>query len=77
MKTFYHIENIAKHVVCRNLLLLRLIIFSILISFNSSVTASFEQLQKIGSGTMSWLFFDIYDASLSSIDGHYTLGKYP
>lgn len=40
----------------------------------SGVTA---QLKTVGKGEMSWLFMDIYQASLHSADGRYVPQKYP
>ena len=36
-----------------------------------------EKLKKVGQGTMSWLFIDIYQAALFTGNGKYQRGQYP
>lgn len=46
--------------------------------FSLSAQASLpHQLEKVGDGTMSWMFLDIYDASLFTTDGDYSSTVYP
>lgn len=52
----------------------------ILIFATLSVTTKaevFSQFQKVGNGSMSWMFIDIYDASLFTKSGRYKAGVYP
>jgi hypothetical protein len=43
----------------------------------ASVSAVTGSLKSVGQGTVSWLFIDIYQAFLFSVDGQYQPGKYP
>lgn len=73
---FYHIEITASRLRPSKAISLNIIFLLLLCSL--SVNAALpERLQKVGDGTMSWLFLDIYDASLFSFDGRYISGQYP
>jgi hypothetical protein len=50
--------------------------FALLFSYSSHATLPYG-LQKVGDGTMSWMFFDIYDASLFTTNGDYQSNIYP
>lgn len=57
-----------------NYFLLSLFILSV--SFKAGAITT-QQLQKVGQGTMSWMFLNIYDAALLTPDGNYQKGTYP
>jgi hypothetical protein len=50
--------------------------FALLFSYSSHAFMP-HQLQKVGDGTMSWLFLDLYDASLFTPSGNYQSDIYP
>jgi len=44
------------------------------VSVKSAVT---DKLNKVGEGSMSWMFIDIYKASLFTLDGDYQVNDFP
>ena len=68
-------ENLTK-IKCIKSLQFTLFIFALLFSYSSNATLP-QQLQKVGNGTMSWMFLDIYDASLFTDSGDYKADVYP
>jgi hypothetical protein len=61
----------------RNALLI--LCFTIFMLIHSSVTRAqdISSLRLVGQGAMSWMFMDIYHASLYSTDGTYQRSAYP
>ena len=42
-----------------------------------ALVTPWQQLQPVGRGEMSWLWFKLYDATLYSASGRYEPGRYP
>lgn len=56
----------------------QLFIIVFTLSFSQSLSAIPTQgLKSVGTGTMSWLFWDLYQITLYSSDGHYQNQEYP
>jgi hypothetical protein len=78
---FFHLK--AKHnKTCpvSNVLIKKLqsALFLVTLLFSFSAQARLpHQLEKVGDGTMSWMFLDIYNASLFTTDGDYSSAVYP
>ncbi|PKG38482.1 hypothetical protein [Psychromonas sp. Urea-02u-13] len=58
--------------------MLQSMLFLVTLLFSLSAQARLpHQLEKVGNGTMSWMFLDIYHASLFTRDGDYSSTVYP
>jgi len=66
-------DTLSSHI--KKILLGALMMCCATLSYASNEPA--QQLKKIGQGNMSWLFFDLYQASLYSKTGDYAVGDYP
>lgn len=69
--------KILKEILDKNKLLPLAISFLISITPASASNQLTQQLKMVGQGDMSWLFIDIYEASLYSKNGQYTKKSYP